>query len=466
MSEQLTLDFKNQHTPEAVVNAEQVGAQAQVDQMEAEMNGAYSSLGNRHTYFADPEGRKQVVKRADALEKADTFIQKREQAAVQSENQSESAEDDERKAKKEALADMETDELIRAWAKAELDGDDEIAKLAQDELQDQLLKDRLAQKSEGEEPSEAEISKWENKTSEDIDKLYQAKEYIKSEIQEDLSKGPAADPEAPVNPQTARKIREDLESDEAAAAAGEASASEQDESKQKLYDYDEMVKEPVKKIKIPSTETVPVSMGEDAAEDQKITLRGRVRDRFTRIKNSVALAPAKFMNRSPEDREPMSKRKKALWGIGATAVVLGAGYGLYKFGVDSGGSDSSLTVDPADLMGGPQVDTAPDTNAIDAINNAIDSRTQEIADTEGLRPWNVAYDLYGDQATERIIEAVNDMQADGIDIQWSADPLTDNTAYLTMNGISDTEYVVDQGLAEYLARKDIENFLQATESVN
>ncbi len=344
MNEQLTFDFENQKNQDTA-GTEQAAVQAKAEQLEAEMAGAYSSLGNRHTYFVSPEGKKQAVKREDALAKAAELEDARTEAAevrkqeltgqltsgikaVKDQKQAEvqnapssPEEDDERRAKKEALADMETDELIQAWAKAELDGDDEIAKLAQDELQDQLIRARQDNVYE------------EGQTSEIIDNIYEMKEEEKSRLIQKQSEASEAEPQAVANPKLSRELRENLEAEEVVATK-EASAGEQDESKQKLYDYEEMVKEPVKESKVPSTETVPVSLGEEITEDQKVSLRQRLRH----IKNAAMLLPHKLRNR--EAGKPLSQREKLAWGIGAVAAVA-AGYAMYK-GFDFGdGTDVS-----------------------------------------------------------------------------------------------------------------------------
>jgi hypothetical protein len=169
------------------------------------------------------------------------------------------------------------------------------------------------------------------------------------------------------------------------------------------------------------------------------------------------------------------KRKIVLAGLGvlaAVGLIAGANY------VDDNYIDKDKTEAPSgagdDNDGQPSADDLRDSGALDgngspdaetptsaqleAIEKAVDERTGELSDIEGSTSWSRANEAYGDNATPRLIGAVEALQADGVDAQWHGNPNTDTNAWISIDGNSETDYVWNR-LAQVLGQQDVESFL-------
>ncbi len=397
----------------AAINAEQIAAQAQADQLETEMNGAYSSLGNRHTYAVDAEtGKKQVVKREEALNKADelngmrsvaagdtngkswaemsdgeqlakakldgykdAYIDRKSDTLIQGKKTKApktSEEIDQIQDKKQARIDarairngkdttepsQEADqaeetretftarELLNTWVKA-IDSDDkETAAHVADEIEDMTgvvteedmsnaehraeleaapakLAAVLRQKSAAGLETEAKKAK----PSEEFDSLIKAwalaeknndaegAQLAQDKLQQIITAG-----------QENGLISEDKIADlikemNIAKEAHLKMLRTEDKPAQKLYDYEEMVKEPV--VETTTVEAVDVESEEEVAKEAGMI--AAIKARFTSIKEKVG------------ERLTTRKQKIAV-AAGAVALVAGGMFGAYLMNTNDGGS--------------------------------------------------------------------------------------------------------------------------------
>lgn len=137
-------------------------------------------------------------------------------------------------------------------------------------------------------------------------------------------------------------------------------------------------------------------------------------------------------------------------------------------GTTVGGSESTSTTDistetaASSELASSAADNLPTQEQIDAINEALDSRTADLMSTEGDNPWTKASEAYGSDATARLIQAVESLQEQGVDAEWSADPMTSQNAYIMINGQSATGDIWP-ALAAALAEQDLENYFEDTE---
>jgi hypothetical protein len=246
-----------------------------------------------------------------------------------------------------------------------------------------------------------------------------------------------------------------------------------------------------------------VQLDSDYFADQIDQPTGRM-SRWNRIKSVLfnvtpAVALSNF-NARRQERGDQPRRGRVLLGIGAVAAAAagtaiawragafdhawdninnlwegpkpkggtGAGNGSLEQAGDilGGGAPKSDKVERAAdiLTGDANLDQAtPSAEAIDQLNQSIVDRTNEIGGATGSTPWSRAQEMYGNDATPRLIEAVSDLQAQGVDAQWVGDPLTSTDAYITINGSSDTS-VVWNDLSRVMAQQDVENFLNAAKT--
>jgi 5-bromo-4-chloroindolyl phosphate hydrolysis protein len=171
------------------------------------------------------------------------------------------------------------------------------------------------------------------------------------------------------------------------------------------------------------------------------------------------------------------KRKIVLAGLGvlaAAGLIAGANYvddnyiDKDKTEAPSGaGDDNDGQPSADDLRGSGALDgngspdaEAPTSAQVEAIEKAVDERTGELSDIDGSTPWSRANEAYGDNATPRLISAVEALQADGVDAQWHGNPNTDTNAWISIDGNSETDYVWNR-LAQVLGQQDVESFLTA-----
>lgn len=96
-------------------------SEAAADNFPAEMVGAYSSLGNRHTYIKDENGKSRSIKRADALEKAEEFTSTYKQSADSAESTTASEEEKSQADKQEAMQAKEETEARNLQSQADRD---------------------------------------------------------------------------------------------------------------------------------------------------------------------------------------------------------------------------------------------------------------------------------------------------------------------------------------------------------
>jgi hypothetical protein len=189
---------------------------------------------------------------------------------------------------------------------------------------------------------------------------------------------------------------------------------------------------------------------------------------------------------SPSPTEPgveiNNKRRnkiiKALVGAAAVASVFGIGAWLAERNNDT--ASEVLQPEPTEVTetSSPETtvatdETSPETTEADvqaeeiaALEQSIKDRTVQVSDTtsdKGDTPWDKATELYGDQASIRLIQAAEAVAADGIEVSWSADPYTSKTAQLTINGSNDPS-IIWQFLSTRLAKQDVSNYLANVEA--
>lgn len=359
-------------------------SQAAAD-LPAEMEGAYSSLGNRHTYVKDENGRARSIKRADALEKADEFVANREQSVdspepaakgwtemsdeeqldhvkakgyknafidkdngtiVAGELSDDSADRQEvlqavadslqAKINKDSQAgaetydpgDKPTDDLIKDWAHAEINGNTEIAKLVQDELQERIIASQ-----EAGDTSEEEISPF-------IDSLDQEKEAVKARILQ-----------AHADRDEKRETRA-LKNDLTAEAEEGTTASEEDAE-------------------------AWVAGAENDGDDEDIVVESRAERRSfrDRIKDRLNLLQIKYATRERREGEPWSRNKKIAVGLGVVALAALS----YKVFRDPGAIDAHSTAAEAttEAVDNPGVDAIANVDATpDVVSFSFDKPYQ------------------------------------------------------------------------------------------
>jgi len=450
--------------PELQTNAEsprQVVAQVEADQLEAEMNGAYSSLGNRHTYIVNSEtGKKSSIKRADIMDKADELgalrdiakgnAVKKSWAEMSDSEQLANAKAD---GYKNAYIDKERDTLVfgrkqEAKSKdaifAERDARQNARAIRRDKqavetgssndahrakLEEApaklaaLLRNKQAAESEQKkgDPFSKLISAWAlAEKNSDIDGAERAEQKLDELIQQAAEEGV-------IDPRSVAQIKEQFVS-------------------RKNHELSESIEE----AKIPTTERVPVSEVEDVAEDKKISLRKRLAS----VKNSIKLLPAKIPGMLEKFKDPTispekenDSRRRTIIALGVVTTGLVAVYAGNKYGIDlpfvgeggGSGGGNSLAVTP-DLLAPEQADTSLLDQMVDG-NSRLAQETAALATPDFSQfeyPIDWAMQNGGADAPLEFLKSLGERAAqDGHNVQWM--PAAGGGEYVVVDGMTSAE---------------------------
>jgi hypothetical protein len=195
---------------------------------------------------------------------------------------------------------------------------------------------------------------------------------------------------------------------------------------------------------------------------------------------AVAVAVPVATGDTTQAKPERKKRwKKVVAGVVGAAALVGLGYGGKQVydeltdndsdvevvdtdNNDSDELDAALTGNRTPGQGTEGTNEAPSAEEVAAVEKAVDDRVGEISDAQGSYPWSRAESVYGDQATPRLIEAVEALQNSDpeANAHWVGDPMTSKDAYIVIDGNTDTDYVWNR-LAQELGKQDVENFLKA-----
>jgi hypothetical protein len=144
------------------------------------------------------------------------------------------------------------------------------------------------------------------------------------------------------------------------------------------------------------------------------------------------------------------------WGGGSgDEVPVGGGSGDTEIPVGGG------VLAPDDIVDPSEIPAEVPSEALETVNEVIESRTNELMEVSGNTPWDRAADVYGAQeAGNRLIGAVERLQAEGINAEWVGNPLTDRGAYISIDGMTNTDSVW-QSIVPALANEELRIFFEA-----
>ena len=227
----------------------------------------------------------------------------------------------------------------------------------------------------------------------------------------------------------------------------------------------------------------PADTAEYLAAGEKSRFQ-KLRDRWQRGKGRIYGAATRVMNgdfrrnRGEQDGAAESESKARKWTkriVGGVALI-GAGFLAYKVGTEiTGGTPKTgaamdqvadWTGRKANQVAKGAVAAAETTRGArggntTALVEAVNTHTNELLKVSGDFPWNRAAAAWGEQdATSRLLSATNKLKSMGYDVQWHGNPNASNTSWISIDGISNTDFVWDK-IARVEAGEDIKSLINA-----